>query len=108
MEVYKINNIKMQNNTYYVDREEYWDVVLDATFKTMAEAKKYIIHMNKLHSDLLLNTLHMDETEKNKYILRFCFSDDCCMTRKYWLGKPNIKLIKEQLHNIGIKTGSFS
>lgn len=103
IEVWRIDNDKMPSNGWTVDREEYWVPKLDSTFTTHAEAASYVIEMNIKHSDVLLYTTRKTPKEASEFIHGFCFGPNHCDKRRYWLGQPDIRKIREQLKAMGVK-----
>lgn len=102
--VYRIENQHLSDNSYFIDRSEYWICKLDNIFDSEDNAKEYILENNKKFSDMILMGFHIkDDNKRIEFYNKFCFDDEYQYIRKYFLGKPNIDIIKKQLTANGIK-----
>ena len=97
--VYRIDKHSTYNNSHAVCRDETWEVVkVEEEFETKEEAESYIITQNMLHCayDLGLYGCLKDET-----IVRIrCLESPAYLSkRRFFLGRPDIGKIKQQLRS---------
>lgn len=99
--VYRIDKVDTYGNSHGVNRDETWSVVLDKTFTNKEEALNYIIHMNRKWCRYELGTLY---TNNQEFIAERCTDIKWCHKQRYFLGRPNLKLIREYLNKDGVTT----
>jgi hypothetical protein len=98
--VYRIDKVNIQHNEYSVDRNETWYVVKDKDFVSFEDAKEYVIRMNNNKCGYDLGILYSkDEAE----IAYRCFDKEFCHRQQYFIGKPDVNLIKSKLQNYKIR-----
>lgn len=101
--VYKINIFNVGNNSHTTDREESWNLIKDKEFNNLEDAKKYVVNQNRIFSDLPLYIVDLKDEAKDKAVEEFCFGENYIHLRKFFLGIPNIKLIKNRQVSQGVK-----
>jgi hypothetical protein len=94
VEVYRVDKVPAHGNSHAVNREEIWSVVLDRTFSTEPEARDYIITMNRKHCGYELGIQHSTSVEG---IAARCLDPIWSHHQKYFLGRPDIQQMQEQL-----------
>ena len=89
---------------YKINRHEEWKVSFVKNIESIEEARQFVINKNKEHSDLVLYSHSIqDETKKQEFYEQFCFTNNKYLKhRRYFIGHPPIKQIKEELKNDGI------
>lgn len=99
--VYKLVKVPRSGNSHNLCRAETWSIKQDRVFEVLEEAEAYVIKQN-FHFcsyDLYLSTGSLTET----VIRERCLTDDKYMSRRlYFLGKPSVKILEEQLKTEGI------
>jgi hypothetical protein len=104
VEVYKIDVYPANNNSFRVDREESWILKKDKVFNDLKSAKQYIIDKSRIHTDLNLFLVDIrDEITKEHFVEEFCFDSKYLKHQRYFIGKPDIKLIQRALEDDGVQ-----
>lgn len=100
--VYRLVKTPKTGNSHSICREETWSFAIDNTYATLEEASDYVIRKNLefCSYDLYLNTGSL-----TKEVLEDrCLKNPAYLSRRlYFVGKPSIELLKEQLRNSSIK-----
>lgn len=137
-QVWRIDDVPVENNEFSVDRTESWTLRKDKFFPAAAtaaaadkstiaaesktvvdheqQARTYIKLKTRLHTPVanLLIDLGDDEAAKDAFLDRFCFSNDTkdlelyAHYRRYFLGQPSVSDIKSHLVKAGIRVVSSS
>jgi hypothetical protein len=104
-DIYKLEQANVPNNNFFIDRSETWIQRLDCTLYSEEEAKEYVLRMNLKHAHDMVNIGHsiQDMEQRQLFYNEFCFDDKYQYMRKYFIGKPNVSLIKAQLKSHGIR-----
>lgn len=101
IKVYRIDKVDTFGNSHGVNRDETWSVVLDKTFATEDDARDYVIEMNHKLCGYDLGILY---TTTKEFIMERCTDIKWCHKQRYFIGRPNIKLIRENLTKDGVST----
>ena len=104
-EIYRIYTTCAPNNEYKINRHEEWTTSFVKKFDSLEEAKIFVIEKNKEHSELPNFSYNIkDECKKKEFYEQFCFSNDKYLKyRRFFIGKPPIKQIENELKKDGIK-----
>lgn len=101
---YRIRNYGEGKNSHGIGiRSEYWKLEKDALFDTEKAAKEYVVAMNRKHSDLPLLLVDLPEKDRQKFAEDFSFGNEYWSMRRFFLGKPDLSLIKADLKKRGIE-----
>lgn len=98
-QVYRVDKIAARGNSHAINREEVWSVVSDLTFATEDEAKGYVVAMNRKHCGYELGIQHSMNEEG---IAARCLDPAWSHHQKYFMNRPDIKQMQEQLRQDGI------
>lgn len=110
IEIYKIVTHNTFNNAYFTNRDETWVIKKDKQFKYEETAKKYIKEMSKQRTDMInfAGEFLNNKEALDEFAEQFCFTNDIYMPyRRFFIGKPNLKKIKESLTKQGINVKKF-
>ena len=99
--VYKIQTTERSGNAYFVNREERWSVVADKDFEDELSARNYVVTMNLKHTELA--QLAWRNKDADELVDRFCFGPEFYHRRRYFLGEPDVDLIRRSLEKNGVK-----
>lgn len=102
IQVYKIDTFPIANNSYCVGREESWVLKEDVKFDTIEDARSYIIDKSFIFTDLPLFLVDLPTEKRDDFIEEFCFSDKYLHYQRFFIGKPNVKKIKNALADQGV------
>jgi len=105
-QIYKISTYSIPDNSYKINRDENWIITkVDIHPNSLEEAKNYVIEQSIIFSDLAIFTHNIqDVNDKNKFINEFCFTNDVYLKyRRFFIGYPPIKLIKNALIRDGVQ-----
>lgn len=97
--VYKIQVSDTFGNSHFTNRDETWYVLKDKEFDTEEEAKEYIIGRTRLFvPELSSHLITITDDKKHEFCNEFCFTNEVYMAkRRYFIGKPDLKVMKAQL-----------
>lgn len=113
-EVWKIIETGEIDNRYNTSRIDRWKLVLDKNFSNEKDAKTYIKEQTRSNPSTtgfvapqLINM--KSDKEKDEFLNSFCFpnyNNDSCkydFYRRYYIGKPSNKFIKNIIKAAGIR-----
>lgn len=98
--VYRIDKVNVQHNEYAIDRNETWYIVKDKDFTNFDEAKEYVISMNRNKCGYDLGILYSNDEKEIEFR---CFDKEFCHKQQYFIGKPDVNLIKSKLRGDKIR-----
>lgn len=98
--VYRIDKVDTYGNSHGVNRDETWSLEKDKTFNSEEEATEYVIAMNRRFCSYDLGIIGASD----ELISLRCTGRKWCHKQRYFLEKPDIKLIRKKLEDSGIKT----
>lgn len=94
-QIYKIVTTPMSGNSHGVCREENWNLVKDKSFNNLPDAETYVIFKNRQQASHELGLMYCNNY---KVWRKRCLEDDEWLSRrKYFIGRPDVQKIKQQL-----------
>ena len=113
IQVFRLFAFLEGSNEYGISRQERWEVKESEAFADMEEAKDYIRQQSRAHT-ILPNVLQQwRETKEEHRSLKseaevvddFCFNteDRYYKEQRYFIGRPDMKKLKQQLKEAGVK-----
>jgi hypothetical protein len=111
-QIYRIQTFDEGSNSYITARDQRWVTRLDSEFNNLQEAREYIEEKSRQHTDLpifldthrktILNDPNACSLED--FIEKFLFTEDKYLKyRRFFIGKPPLKLIQKALEADGIR-----
>lgn len=103
-QVYRLAVFDAQGNSHAIGiRHEERILMKDLIFENDSDAREYVRRQNRMHSDLPIRLISLSIDERDEFVDRFCFGDEFWSERRYFLGKPPVAKIIDELRLDGIR-----
>lgn len=99
IDVYRVQKIDTHGNSHGVNRVESWYIEFDRKFDTEEEARQYVIAGNRRWCGYDLGILDVTDSD---IIADRCLNTKWCHKHKYFLGRPNTEIRRQNLKEEGI------
>lgn len=100
--VYRLVKSPKAGNSHHICRDEVWSFAVDSTYEDLKDAEDYVIRKNLEFCayDLYLNTGSLTK----ELLEERCLRNPVYLSRRlYFVEKPSITLMKEQLKDSSVK-----
>ena len=98
--VYRIDKFILNGNHHNLGRDEKWKIVKDSEFENLEDAEKYVEKMNKQFHTIDLSLHQLKDLNEIKH--RCVYDDNFNHRKSFFINRPSISKIKEQLIKEGI------
>jgi hypothetical protein len=105
-QVYRLDRMPAHRNHHEVDVDETLAIVPDEYFNSLEEAESYVIEMNIKTCGQTLGITY-DSNDEN-LITEKCLSTEWCHKQRYFVTRPSIKLLRNNLEKEGATTYGVS
>lgn len=109
--IYRIHVYSEGSNSHLVSRSERWEVKHEEDCETREEAERIVREKSRQYTELPKFLVQWKETKacdrtktEQQVINEFCFENDLYLKyRRIFIGKPDLKKIKNELKQEGVE-----
>lgn len=101
-DVYRIDTSDTYGNSHAINRHETWEIVFHKKFPSHEEAVEFVTSMNMKNPDIVRQYYKMGAEELLKFRAEFMQIRGNLRYIKWFVGKPPMKEIREELIAAGI------